>query len=292
MVNSKALILIPLAVGTVSIANPVYAQTIAQTTVIEFKQTNQSLFESFRSKLQLSGIDARLEVVGNVPTNMQDYTRSKLNETATNAKALMIVIATDRENKIGSKPAIRLEGKNYALSQSELDSILNNSYYPALKAEGFDSAFGKLLSSIESKVAPSVQYTQAPQIQSKVEKVSEQSDVDSTLLIFFGICGGGIASFALLSWLLASRNYDNTKPSTSTTTSDYTKSSTPSKSTSSKSTSYKSTPSTRTTSRTTRSSGYSSSGSYDYGGYSSSDSGSSSSDSGGGDGGGDCGGGD
>jgi hypothetical protein len=291
MINSKALILIPLAVGTVSIANPVYAQTTTQTNVIEFKQSNQSLFENFRSKLQLSGIAARLEVVSNVPTNMQDYTRSKLNESATNAKELMIVVATDRENKIGSKPAIRLEGKNYALSQSELDSILNNNYYPALKEEGFDSAFGKLLSSIESRVAPLVKPIQAPQIQSKIDTAGEQSDIDSTLLIVFGIFGGGIASYALLSWLLKSRSPGNTSYSSPSTTSNYIKSSTPSKSTPKKSSSYKSTPSTRSTSRTASSSGFSSSDSYDFGGYSSSDS-SSSSDSGGGDGGGDCGGGD
>jgi hypothetical protein len=281
MINSKALILIPLAVGTVSIANPVYAQTTAQTNVIEFKQSNQSLFENFRSKLQLSGIAARLEVVGNVPTTMQDYTRSKLNETASNVKELMIVVATDRENKIGSKPAIRLEGKNYALSQSELDSILNNTYYPALKVEGFDSAFGKLLSSIESKVVPSVQINQTPQIQAETNNTDEQSSINWILLIVLSSCAGGLVSYVFLSWLLKSRNSDNNSTSKSSTPSSYKKTSYPNKyspitSTSTKHSPYKSTASTRPTTRTTRSSDFSASDTYDFGGFSSSDNTSSS----------------
>ncbi len=295
MINPKSLVLIPLLVGAINVANPVFAQQPAQTTSVEFKQSSRVVFDKFQSNLRLSGIDARLEVVGNVPTNMQDFALSKLNETSPDAKALMIVIATNRVNKIGTKPSIRLEGKNYALTQTDLDSVLTDVYYPTLQSAGFDLAFEKLLESIEGKIGQPVQNVQSPQITAEptdLEVVEGGFNALSLFLLVLISGAFGAGTYFLIKAFLDrnsenySRSTDNRSNSNSST-SNYRSSS---------STSYRPSSSSSRSSRS--SSDYSSYDSTDYGSSSSSyssDSGSSYSDSGsssGGDGGGSCGGGD
>jgi hypothetical protein len=208
----NSIFLIPMAMFAVSLSEPVFAQTSANAPapIVRNSMTMQAQFNEFRAAMSGIGIAADYQIVDDVKPNMETYTKARLNEmTNQGANSMMIVIATDRVNKIQTRPAIRIEGKGIYLSTSEIDLIIDQLYYPRLSANGFDSAFSFLLTAIKEQALFNKTISQ-PATTSNQETTGEElaktnTDQDSGfwnflpyLLGFGGVVGGGILLYKYL----------------------------------------------------------------------------------------------
>jgi uncharacterized membrane protein YgcG len=208
----NSIFLIPMAMFAVSLSEPVFAQTSANAPapIVRNSMTMQAQFNEFRAAMSGIGIAADYQIVDDVKPNMETYTKARLNEmTNQGANSMMIVIATDRVNKIQTRPAIRIEGKGIYLSTSEIDLIMDQLYYPTLKENGFDSAFPFLLTAIKEQALLNKANSQ-PATTSNPETTGEDLAQTNTeqdggfwnflpfLLGFGGVVGGGILLYKYL----------------------------------------------------------------------------------------------
>jgi hypothetical protein len=177
MLKLRVLILTLALIASIGFSSPTYAESFSTNQEVQINITTQSQFNNFQKRLEIQGIHSKLLIVDNVQTTMSNYARNALNKDFDpNSKSILFLVALERKNKLGFKPAIRVEGQNFVLSQSNLDSILNNQYYPTLNSKGFYQAFQILLNSIEQNVAPKTTFF-TPPIESKSDNQKISDDV-------------------------------------------------------------------------------------------------------------------
>jgi hypothetical protein len=233
----NSIFLIPFALAAVSMSEPAFAQTSANAPapIVRNSMTMQAQFNEFRAAMNNIGVAADYQIVDDVKPNMETYTKARLNEmTNQGDNSMMIVIATDRVNKIQTKPSIRIEGKGFHLAASEIDLIMTQQYYPVLKSSGFDSAFPVLLTAIKEQATFNKTNLQ-PATTSNLETTGEELAESSTnqdsgfwsflpfLLGFGGVVGGGVLLYKYL-FANASKKASGYKPSYQRTSKPYGKS--------------------------------------------------------------------
>jgi hypothetical protein len=290
--KKRSLVILPLVISVFVNATPAFANPINSIEpVIEVTQTQQDLFNKFQLSMKLQGIETLLFIVDDIPANqtLHDFTFEKLNQT-NNVKTIAIVIAKNKINKVGTKPALRIETKNYTIPQKDLDLLLESKYYPTLKQSGFDIAFSSLLDNLAQQT---VELEKKLVTQDTTHKTNDLSWI-WTVMQILGVGGAFVFLVQILQKITkdkspkaSNENLDNLSEPSNSSSSSF-------RSTSSK----KSNPSSKKSGNRSSHYGSSSSSSLDSGYYSSGssyDSSSSSSDSGysgGGDSGGFSGGGD
>jgi hypothetical protein len=200
-----------MAMFAVSMAEPAFSQTAnVPTPIVRDSMTLQSQFSEFKTSMKKLNVNVDYIIVKDVNTDLSTFTKSKLNGMPNSGNnSMMIVIATDRTNRIGTKPSIRIEGNGFHLSNDNIESILTLSYYPALEKSGFDTAFPILLNQIRNQaeiVAPDPLTVTVPNNSTTYsENNHKSSEPENGFLIFLpyflgfgGLLGGGILLYKFL----------------------------------------------------------------------------------------------
>ena len=95
-------------------------------------------------------LNMELYIVPDVKTNM--FTDSRLIYERVSSihdnPTVIVLVATDRKNRIGTYPAIRVVANIKYIPQVALDNYLNNTYYPILSNDGFNKAFTALVTDL------------------------------------------------------------------------------------------------------------------------------------------------
>ncbi|MGL4759077.1 MAG: hypothetical protein ACRCXZ_07085 [Patescibacteria group bacterium] len=252
------LLVLTLLFGNFGYVAPAFAGTHLGTIVnntqdqqlIDAKSTEA--IQNLNQKLAAMSIHFQVYLIDDAQENMEKDSLVLLGNAESNSaqKSIVLLIAKNRLNRLGSRPALRLTTSSSLMSTEEINSALDGAYYPGLQNSGFNTGLQSLVANLDQK------FTTTP-ASSLVSTQKSEEGVDPLVVLgLIALGGGGLLTLMLMVGSSSDRKdrYSSSKNSNRSTSSGYS------------------------------SSRSSSTSSYDYGSYDSgssySDSGSSSCDSG------------
>jgi hypothetical protein len=120
---------------------------------LAFGSETYSIVEKVQNELEAKSVNFELYVQPDVQYNMEDEAKILMsNMKNRNAHDVLILIATDRVNRLGSHPALRLSATSELLSKSETSKLVDE-YYQDFSNKNFDYALSNLVTKIGEELA-------------------------------------------------------------------------------------------------------------------------------------------